>query len=332
MKYESSHMGGLKRSEQNKKHRRCFPAWLKKLTAVTILIAVPFIAAAALSTLANETLDIARYEIKSEKLANPVRIVMISDLHRRKLDETNQQVVDRTALESPDLIIVNGDMLEPDYTEEEAAAYESLLSRLSAIAPVYFSAGNHDYYAYFSEIEFAKTELLRGIQPSPLVDRLESTGARFLERDFADIEVNGNAVRIGGLYAFAFQYKDYTEEQFESIREFLESFRSTDSFTLLLCHRPVSFTAGDADCENIDLVLSGHTHNGVIALPFGLGAIFASSSFFPEYDRGLFRLDETSLIVGAGIDGYQGFVPRVFNPPEIVTVDILPEEALSVKG
>lgn len=313
------------RFEQNNNYRRCFPVWLKKLTAVIVFIAVAFIAAAALSMLSNGTLEVARYEIENEKLTSPVRIVMISDLHRNNANQMDRQIVEKTALESPDLIIVNGDMLEPDYTEEEAAAYESLLSRLSAVAPVYFSAGNHDYPAYFSEIEFAKAELLRGILPSPLIARLESTGARFLERDLVDIEVNGNPIRIGGLYAFAFRYKSYTEAQFESIREFLDDFRSTESFTLLLCHRPVSITEGDADCENIDLVLSGHTHNGIISLPFGLGAIWASSRFFPEYDRGQFDLNGTKLVIGAGMDGYKGIVPRLFNPPELVTVDILPQ-------
>lgn len=295
-----------------------------------LLIAAPFVIAALLSMLSNKTLSVARYELKSAKLAsNPVRIVMISDLHRRKLDPTNRRLVEKIAFEKPDLIVINGDMLEPDYTEAELSEYKSLLERLAEIAPVFFSAGNHDYPALFSTVERTETELLRGVERSGIVDGLEAAGAHFLERDYVDIEVNGELLRIGGLYAYASEFREYTEAQFESIREFLSDFQATERYTLMLAHRPESFTEGAAPSMwDIDLILSGHTHNGVVALPFGLGAIWSMSKFFPKYDRGLFDLEGSALIIGAGIDGYKGFIPRIFNPPEIVTVDILPEEVI----
>ena len=306
--------------------RRAVPSWLVKAAAVLFIIAAPFIAAALLSMLSNKEPEVARYSLSSAKLVSPVRIVMISDLHRNELDEDNQKLIDMTALESPDLIFVNGDMLEPDYTEREEAAFKSLLERLNGIAPTFFSAGNHDYPAYFYLYELAENELLRGLELSPLVRRLESTGARFLERSYADIEINSNALRIGGLYAFTYKNEVYTEKQFEAIGSFLSEFTDGERFSILLSHRPEGFEYSDeADIGGIDLVLSGHTHNGVVALPFGLGALWSMGRSFPEFDRGSFSVNGTELIIGAGLDGYKGFIPRVFNPPEIVTVELLPK-------
>ena len=301
---------------------------IKKFAAVIFIIAAPFIAAALLSMLSNNTLEAVRYELKSAKLERAsVRIVMISDLHRKKLDETNQQVVDKTALEEPDLIVVNGDMLERDCTDEEVEAFASLLERLTAISPVYFSIGNHDFPAFFSKYEKAQRgEFLLGKERSGVLKRLISTGAHLLERSSEDLIVNGERIRIGGLYAFAYPNPYYTIEQYAPVFDYLEGFCDTDAFTVMLAHRPKCFsTPAENFCWDIDLILSGHTHNGVVALPFGLGAVYASEMFFQKYSRGLYDINGSSLIIGAGIDGYQGVVPRVFNPPEIVTVDILSE-------
>lgn len=313
--------------ESVKKRHSPPPIWIKKLAAVMILIVAPFIAAALLSMLSNKSLDVAAYKVGSEKIdTGSVRIVMISDLHRKKLDETNQQVVDKTELESPDLIFVNGDMLEPDYTEAEAEAFRSLLERLQEIAPVYFSVGNHDFTAFFSEYEMGeKKEFVRGIKPSPLIAMLESTGARFLERDYVDIDLNGLNLRIGGLYAFAYPNTYYSTAQYSELFKWLADFNRTERYKIILAHRPKSYFKNESNLYwPIDLILCGHSHNGVIALPFGLGPVYASETFFSGFGRGHFRLATSDLIVGAGIDGYKGIVPRVFNPPEIVTIDIVP--------
>ncbi len=317
---ESEWLASLNKRRANKKT-------ILKAAVILLLIAAPFAAAALISMLSNGNLEVARYTVDSPEIGGSVRIVMISDLHRKKLDPTNQQVVDKTALEQPDLIAVNGDMIERDCTEEEAEAFRSLLERLCAIAPVYFSVGNHDLPALYSEFELGENyEMVRGIEPTGLVRLFESTGAKMLERNYEDIEVNGARIRIGGLYAFAYPNRYYTAGQYLPIFEWLKEFCDTDRYTLLLSHRPKSFTISDLPYRwDIDLVLSGHTHNGVAALPFGLGAVYASEAFFQRYGKGHFKVNGTDLVICAGIDGYKGVIPRVFNPPEIVTIDILPD-------
>ena len=283
-----------------------------------------FFIAALISITQNGKITVADYTVRSEKTAaEGVKLVLISDLHRQKFDKTNAQLVEKTAAQQPDLICIDGDMLERDYTEEEAAALVSLFERLCAIAPVYFAVGNHDYCAFFSVIRQKNGEYLAGIEKTDALIRLEETGAVFLENDYLDTEINGVPLRIGGFYGYLMK-KDFDDADSWSAREsFLREFCDTDRYKILLSHRPESIIAKENEPDwDIDLILCGHIHNGVVSLPFGLGAIWSNEGFFPEHDRGQFTVcgNDTMIITG-GLAGWR-FIPRVFNPPEITTVEI----------
>ena len=272
----------------------------------------------------NDSIVTAYYETRCEGIEKGFRIVLISDLHRKKFDETNQTLVNLAASREPDIICVDGDMLEKDHTAGEDEQLRYLLERLNAIAPVYFSAGNHDYTAYCVCAEKTESEYAGMRGRSDTLDLLESTGAVFLESAYADVEINGERVRIGGFYPFAFRSAYDTDESWEKRRAFLEDYCDTDRFKLMLSHRPDTFIYEDAGSAwEIDLVLSGHTHNGVVALPFGLGALWTSEGLFPEHDRGEFDLGSMRMIITSGFAGNRG-IPRVFNPPEIAVIDVLP--------
>ena len=82
------------------------------LVTITALIVLVIIAA-ALSTLQNKEVHVAEYEIGADDAGFiPINIVLISDLHRAQFGEHNQQLVDKTAEQHPDLIMIAGDMLE----------------------------------------------------------------------------------------------------------------------------------------------------------------------------------------------------------------------------
>lgn len=289
-----------------------------------LLIPFGFIVAAGISILLNGRLTTAYYELGSEKIKSSFRIALISDLHRESFGENNADLVALTAGQEPDIICVDGDMLEKSHTPEEDDALVSLIERLSAVAPIYMAAGNHDYIAYCVSPILLGPEYDGMAGRSELTERLEAAGAVFLESDYEEIEVNGNRLRIGGFYPFAFRSEYDSDGSWEVREEFLSEYCDTDSFKLMLSHRPDTFIYGDAGSAwDIDLVLSGHTHNGVIALPFGLGAIWTSEGWFPKYDRGEFELGSMTMIISSGFSGNRG-IPRVFNPPELVFVDVKP--------
>ena len=99
-----------------------------------------------------------------------------------------------------------------------------------------------------------------------------------------------------------------------------------DCLAVLLSHRPERVE--DYLAYDFDLVLSGHAHGGQWRLP-GLvnGLLAPDQGFFPAYAGGLYRLDEnTDLVVSRGLARESTRVPRIFNPPELVIIDVTPAE------
>ena len=72
-----------------------------------------------------------------------------------------------------------------------------------------------------------------------------------------------------------------------------------------------------------DLELSGHAHGGQLIIPGVLNGLYAPyQGFFPKYAGGEYALDNTTMIVSRGL--CKNDLPRVFNRPELVVVDIVP--------
>ena len=301
----------------------------KRVLLALLLCAALFVlgvgVAALLSLRWNNDITVSNYELRTDKLTESVRIVLISDLHRKKFDETNQLIVDRAAEQQPDIICVDGDMLEHFNSEEQIGALVSLIERLCAIAPVYFAPGNHDYDVYCEYAGRLEKEYVFQGPPSEVRGRIEEAGAVYLESEYVEAEANGQSIRIGGFYPFAFLSKEDNDFTFRQRSVFLEDYCDTEEFKLMLSHRPDSFIFGDAaEAWDIDLVLCGHTHGGVVRMPFGLGAVITDEGLFPKHDMGFFSEGKLNMVITSGLDGHNGF-PRVFNPPEIAVIDLLPE-------
>ena len=77
--------------------------------------------------------------------------------------------------------------------------------------------------------------------------------------------------------------------------------------------------------SGFDLAISGHAHGGQIRIPLILNGLYApNQGWFPAYAGGRYRLNEsTVLIVSRGL--CRNELPRVFNRPELVMVEIEPE-------
>ena len=75
-----------------------------------------------------------------------------------------------------------------------------------------------------------------------------------------------------------------------------------------------------------DLWCAGHTHGGQIALPF-YGAILKSPLEGPHYERGLYLVNGTPLVVtrGVGMEGGPVFRARFCSRPEVAIIELVPE-------
>ncbi len=296
------------------------------LKTITLIIAGCILClgiSALISILANSKIRVAEYELSGRGAdeafnSDELSIVLISDLHRAEFGEGNRCLIERTNEQDPDIICLVGDMLERDCTDDELASFCSLLSRFVEIAPTYLSCGNHDESLFGSGCEF-----YLGSDERTIRERLESTGVIILDNEYVDTELSGQSLRIGGTIEYGFPLDSNPEGwATSSAFTFLSDFCNTDRYKLLLCHRPDSFIFGDAaKIWDIDLVLSGHTHNGVVALPWGQAIYAPDQGFLPQYARGSFEIDKIHMIISGGLAGSQG-VPRVFNPPEIVKISI----------
>jgi uncharacterized protein len=69
----------------------------------------------------------------------------------------------------------------------------------------------------------------------------------------------------------------------------------------------------------VDVMLSGHTHNGQAHFPV-IGPVTVPSQFGRKYLHGLKRLAQTWLYVSAGVGS--AWIPRWGNPPELPLIQL----------
>ena len=156
---------------------------------------------------------------------------------------------------------------------------------------------------------------------------MEEAGAIVLNYKSLDIEVNGNPIRLGGLYEYGFETSMQSEEENEQAISYLEEYVDTDRYLIMCAHRPESFYPWDyADTWGIDLVLSGHLHGGQVIIP-GIGGLYSPlEELFPTYDYGQYKLGNSDMIITRGLGANPKILPRFNNPPEIAVVDVEPED------
>lgn len=251
----------------------------------------------------QEPPTVREYVVNSDKISSPVRIVMLSDLHGCEHPALSERVAEL----KPDLILLCGDMINHHHeTGEDILVTAALVRRLAAIAPIYYSLGNH-------ELERV------GLHERDAVKRIVAEGAVLLEGDYVDLEVRGNSIRLGGLYTP--NGAGTRKPNADTVEGFIADFCDSEAFRILMEHRPASFTDAiyPAGYEP-ELVLSGHLHGGHVILPV-LGPVYgANSGFFPKYALGRFEFGESTLIVSAGLSTDRHIIPRVNNPTEITFI------------
>lgn len=285
----------------------------KKHTVKIVSIVVICFAIFLTVLLSNTRIHAVSYSIPLENLTFPARLILLSDLHGKSFGRENSRLIAKIEEQTPDVIFLDGDLIDRSSDSADVQELLRLIKRLHEIAPVYFAPGNH-------ELEYMQTD-------TSLLTQVAEAGAVVVNDSYADVTLAGQPLRIGGTMGHAF-YFGRSEEEFSSSPEyqFLKAFEDTDVPKICLAHMPDTFIFNGAYyLWNVDLVLSGHTHGGLIRLPF-IGGLYAPmQGWFPEYDRGYFRLGEhMQMVISAGLSGH-GMIPRINNPPEIVVIDLVPE-------
>ena len=281
---------------------------LAVLTALVLLIGAELIRS-------NCALKVTGYAVRSEKVNSAFRVVLVSDLHGQEFGKNNRRLLEKIAANEPDVIVLAGDMIEAGADGEEVERVCVFVSAAKEIAPVWYGLGNHEYR--YIENHGAGIE-----------EKLTEAGAVVLEAEYADIDVGGTPMRIGGYagYYRTAHLNTKDPEKQAAHNSFFEGFEDTERFKLLINHIPTNWLDWDyRDKYPVDLVLSGHYHGGLVRFPLiGKGLYAPYVGWFPPYTKGCFEGEAATCILSSGLAGANG-VPRFFNTPEIVVIDVVPD-------
>lgn len=277
-----------------------------------ILFVVLILAIVMAVILSTYGLSVTHYAVSAEKLTAPIRIVQLTDLHNSEFGDCNERLVRKVSKQEPDLILITGDLLNQN--EEGTDIATELIEGLCQIAPVYVSYGNHEVTYeenYGVDLRAAYT----------------AVGATVLEFNQIDVEVNGQTLRLGGVYGYCLPAK-YVSPGHEREKEsrFLENFQDTERYTIFLCHMPVSWIQyGSLEAWDIDCILSGHVHGGQVRLPW-IGGLWApDQGWFPGRESGLYWSEDGQrvMVLSRGL-GNTEKMPRINNVPEVLVLDLMP--------
>ncbi len=281
---------------------------LAVLAALVLLIGAELIRS-------NCALKVTGYTVRSEKVNSEFRVVLVSDLHGREFGENNSRLLEKIAGEEPDIIALAGDIIDSGADEDQVERVCAFIEKAGEIAPVWFGLGNHEA-SYMSA------------NGDSLLERIEQAGAVVLEAEYRDVELNGTPVRIGGYagYYRTAHLNTKDPEKQAAHNSLFEGFEDTERFKLLINHIPTNWLDWDyRDKYPVDLVLSGHYHGGLVRFPLiGKGLYAPYVGWFPPYTKGCFEGEAATCILSSGLAGANG-VPRFFNTPEIVVIDVVPD-------
>lgn len=223
---------------------------------------------------------------------NGIKVVHFSDLHYLRLmnKESLKYVIDEINLLNADIVVFTGDLIDKDYkpSEEDINTLKEFFTSINCKYGKYAVLGNHDSI-YEDEVQ----------------DIYLSSGFTLLNNDYDIIYGNNNdKLFIGGL------------ENDADIDKVMSYFDNNDNinYKIILVHKPDYISDITSKYKDINLVLSGHSHNGQINIPY-IKKLFlpnGSKNYYGNY----YKVENTDLYISSGI-GVSKVNFRLFNKPSI---------------
>ena len=262
----------------------------KKLIAVLIIMVL----IVAFLVQQDNTLVCTEYTIKNEKIdenTEGYKVVQLSDLHNKLFLGGNGKVINMVQKEEPDVIVITGDITGRDNVRKNSL---KLMEQLSAIAPVYYITGNHEYYAAYEERK-------------NIMEDIRKAGVSVLVDETVKLKEN--------LYLIGLDQRSLTDPTLEHLVADLPK----EAYKITLAHEPQHFINYSA--SGTDLVLCGHAHGGQIRFPGTEGLFAPGQGILPKYTSGEHIFGGMTMIINRGI-GNTTCPIRIFNYPEIVTITL----------
>ncbi len=257
------------------------------------------------------------YTLHSKRIKKPLRLVMLSDLHGKIHGEGNSLLIKKILDSRPDLVLMCGDiMTAKDFKYGAEGTVDNgchLIRSISAHCPVYFIMGNHEERVHWSPWLFSFTY-------GDMLYRFRQAGATILRNE--NVYLPEWNVRLFGLNPPEVYFSKYGRSKIAvATLERMLGMPTPSEYSILLAHNPAFLPAYAK--WGADLTLSGHYHGGIIHVPGKGGMVNPHFDLFPDFCNGLFRLKGKVQIVSRGI-GEHTLPVRMFNPEELLVVDLLP--------
>ena len=293
-----------------------------------LMLLVSFALACYGTSCAYGTPELKRYELTLERLdprLEGMKVVMLSDIHISAPTDVNviyQLVNDVNALK-PDLILLPGDLMDGALSKRRPIS--DLLFDLKAKFGVFITAGNHEYYSGYEEWRHY----------------FEQGGLISLDNKVVALKDNQGKtlLNLGGITDPRAEHYNLPTPDVSGVTQALDD----SAPSIILSHRPqyaVDFALAASQInaqraaqskeqkqelvqkqdwvqKRVDLVLSGHTHGGLV---YGLRELVANAN--GGFVSGHYRIDKTDLIVGNGTMVWMGFPLRLGVPSQIVELTL----------
>ena len=276
-----------------------------------IIILIVFIVRAAFIVpgLFND-LKIQHYSVNAVNISNSIRIALVTDLHSCRYGEKEQELIEAIDEQKPDIIMMAGDIFDNVIPDDNT---EYFLQGVVEKYPCYYVTGNHEYWSGSSAF-------------SEKMAVLEKYGVKRLSGEFEAVTVNGETINVCGVddpdaYMVASKSAYQNDLSFDEQLIRVNELSDNGNYTILISHRPELFK--NYTKYDFDLVLCGHAHGGQWRIPGILNGLYApNQGLFPKYAGGEYNDGRTKMIVSRGLARENTRVPRIYDRPELVIVDL----------
>ncbi len=235
------------------------------------------------------------YDLPVLPNGKPLKIGLVTDLHTCP----HEKLVERLRAESPDVILLAGDIMEDKQLSDEKSSGYAFLRACAEIAPTYYSFGNHETVGSRLSNTQKPLEVSAEIRES-----ISQAGVTLLHNE----STVWNGIRICGLSSGLSKKENRPSEAA------LLEFASAKEFRILLCHHPEYYEPYIRSTD-IELTVCGHAHGGQWRF-FGRGVYAPGQGFFPKHTAGIV---DGRCIISRG-SGDHTRIPRIANPRELVII------------
>ncbi|MFI3254072.1 MAG: metallophosphoesterase [Eubacteriales bacterium] len=251
----------------------------------------------------DQRLKTVTYRLSSPKIKNPFKIVFIADLHGCYYGENQSTLVKAIKKANPHLILLGGDIFDDIIPYDNT---EILLAEIAALFPCYYVTGNHEY---------------RGHNIQEILKIVDSFGVTTLNGTCDVLEIEGNLIQICGIADPSATHYVQNQDSVQKQLKHLETLLQPEFYSILLTHRPELIQ--EYLYSPYDLSLAGHAHGGQWRIPFLCNGVFSpNQGLFPKFAGGHYPFEEMDFIVSRGLARETTIVPRIWNRPELVVIEI----------